>query len=68
MPEDIEAAGLSMHNLNELTEEQFNNLVMIAERRQSGADSAASSTLQQREPYGMILWFFDFNLSFDDAC
>ncbi|VDP09951.1 unnamed protein product [Heligmosomoides polygyrus] len=51
MPEDIEAAGLSMHNLNELTEEQFNNLVMIAERRQSGADSAASSTLQQREPY-----------------
>ncbi|CAJ0605675.1 unnamed protein product [Cylicocyclus nassatus] len=33
MPEDIEAAGLSLQNLSNLTEAQFNNLVAIAERR-----------------------------------
>ncbi|CAI4232103.1 unnamed protein product [Auanema sp. JU1783] len=33
-PEDLEEAGLDMDNLNELTEEQLNTLMIIAERRQ----------------------------------
>ncbi|KAK5966065.1 hypothetical protein GCK32_002574 [Trichostrongylus colubriformis] len=51
MPEDIEAAGLSVQNLSELTEEQFNALVLIAERRQRSAEPAESSGLSQREQY-----------------
>ncbi|VDL72481.1 unnamed protein product [Nippostrongylus brasiliensis] len=51
MPEDIEAAGLSMQNLSELTESQFNALVLIAERRQRASESVVASDLPQREQY-----------------
>ncbi|WKX93570.1 hypothetical protein Q1695_011105 [Nippostrongylus brasiliensis] len=51
MPEDIEAAGLSMQNLSELTESQFNALVLIAERRQRASESVVASELPQREQY-----------------
>nr|CDJ86691.1 Protein R06F6.12 [Haemonchus contortus] len=51
MPEDIEAAGLSTQNLSELTEEQFNALVLIAERRQRRGESSEASGLAQREQY-----------------
>ncbi|ETN71420.1 hypothetical protein NECAME_14232 [Necator americanus] len=48
MPEDIEAAGLSMQNLNDLTEAQFNTLVEIAERRERNA----GPTLAAHNQYG----------------
>ncbi|CAJ0605981.1 unnamed protein product [Cylicocyclus nassatus] len=46
MPEDIEAAGLSLQNLSNLTEAQFNNLVAIAERRQRNAESSLAADSQ----------------------
>ncbi|KHJ84769.1 hypothetical protein OESDEN_15514 [Oesophagostomum dentatum] len=46
MPEDIEAAGLSMQNLNNLSEAQFNTLIAIAERRQRGSGSTLMSHSQ----------------------
>lgn len=51
MPEDIEAAGLSMQNLNDLTEAQFNTLVAIAERRQRSSEQP----LTPRNQYGTDL-------------
>ncbi|EYC46130.1 hypothetical protein Y032_0406g891 [Ancylostoma ceylanicum] len=49
MPEDIEAAGLSMQNLNDLTEAQFNTLVAIAERRQRISESSMAPRNQYDE-------------------
>uniref|UniRef100_A0A158P8B6 Zinc finger protein n=1 Tax=Angiostrongylus cantonensis TaxID=6313 RepID=A0A158P8B6_ANGCA len=52
MPEDIEAAGLSLQNLGDLTEAQFTALVDIVERRERSVGSAESSDLIHREQYG----------------
>ncbi|VDM54456.1 unnamed protein product [Angiostrongylus costaricensis] len=51
MPEDIEAAGLSLQNLGDLTEAQFTTLVDIVERRERSVGSAESSDLIHREQY-----------------
>ncbi|KAJ1371498.1 hypothetical protein KIN20_033463 [Parelaphostrongylus tenuis] len=51
MPEDVEAAGLSMQNLGELTEAQFSALIDIVERRQRSMESAESPASINQEQY-----------------